>query len=167
MEGMGPHGGRADPILGASVFSGRTGAGVSGQGAINRDPGNPGRRVGLHRGRNRGRRGNPGKRLRHGPRAHGAAVRGRRVSPGPRGNGKRTPGRTPTVHRPGCYRGEDDHGGDPGGPGRRTGNAGTACYHPGEGDRSDSMGLTDGDGGPGTRPTGTVPSPRNSGGRTS
>ena len=54
MEGMGPHGGRADPILGASVFGGRTGAGVSGQGAINRDPGNPGRRVGLHRGRNRG-----------------------------------------------------------------------------------------------------------------
>ena len=37
MEGMGPHGGRADPILGASVFSGRTGAGVSGQGAIRGD----------------------------------------------------------------------------------------------------------------------------------
>ena len=55
MEGMGPHGGRADPILGASVFGGRTGAGVSGQSAINRDPGNPGRRVGLHRGRNRRR----------------------------------------------------------------------------------------------------------------
>ena len=95
------------------------------------------------------------------------AMRGRRVSPGPRGNGKRTPGRTPTVHRPGCYRGEDDHGGDPGGQGRRTGDAGTACYHPGEGDRSDSMGLRDGDGRPGTRTTGTVPSPRNSGGRTS
>ena len=55
MEGMGPHGGRADPILGASVFGGRTGAGVSGQSAINRDPGNPGRRVGFHRGRNRRR----------------------------------------------------------------------------------------------------------------
>ena len=85
-------------------------------------------------------------------------MRGRRVSPGPRGNGKRTPGRTPTLHRPGCYRGEDDHGRDPGGPGRGTGDAGTACYHPGEGDRSDSMGLRDGDGGPGTRTTGTVPS---------
>ena len=55
MEGMGPHGGRADPILGASVFGGRTSAGVSGQSAINRDSGNPGRRVGLHRGRNRRR----------------------------------------------------------------------------------------------------------------
>ena len=44
MEGMGPHGGRADPILGASVFGGRTSAGVSGQSAINRDSGNPGRR---------------------------------------------------------------------------------------------------------------------------
>ena len=54
MEGMGPHRGRADRIL-ASVFGGRTGAGVSGQSAINRDPGNPGRRVGLHRGRNRRR----------------------------------------------------------------------------------------------------------------
>ena len=42
-------------------------------------------------------------------------MRGRRVSPGPRGNGKRTPGQTPTVHRLGSDRGEDDHGGDPGG----------------------------------------------------
>ena len=40
---------------GASVFGGRTSTGVSGQSAINRDPGNPGRRVGLHRGRNRRR----------------------------------------------------------------------------------------------------------------
>ena len=55
MEGMGPHGGRADPILGASVFGGRTSAGVSGQSATNLDFGNPGRRVGLHRGRNRRR----------------------------------------------------------------------------------------------------------------
>ena len=94
-------------------------------------------------------------------------MRGRRVSPGPRGNGKRTPGRTPTVHHPGSDRGEDDHGGDPGGPGRGTGDAGTACHHPGEGDRSDSPGLRDGDGGQGTRTTGAVPSLRNSGGRTS
>ena len=71
------------------------------------------------------------------------------------------------AYRPGGYRGEEDHGRDPGGPGRGTGDAGTACHHPGEGDRSDSMGLRDGDGGPGTRTTGTVPSPRNSGGRTS
>ena len=49
----------------------------------------------------------------------------------------------------------------------RAGDAGTACHHPGEGDRSDSPGLRDGDGGPGTRTTGAVPSPRNSGGRTS
>ena len=55
MEGMGSHGGRADPILEASVFGGRTSTGVSGQSAINRDSGNPGRRVGLHRGRNRRR----------------------------------------------------------------------------------------------------------------
>ena len=84
-------------------------------------------------------------------------MRGRRVSPRPRGNGKRTPGRTPTVHRPGSDRGEDDHGGDPGGPSRGTGDAGTACRHPGEGDRSDSPGLRDGDGGPGPGPLGLCP----------
>ena len=52
MEGMGPHGGRADQILGATVFGGRTSAGVYGQSTTNRDSGNPGRRMGLHRGRN-------------------------------------------------------------------------------------------------------------------
>ena len=94
-------------------------------------------------------------------------MRGRRVSPGPRRDGKRTPGRTPTVHPPGSDRGEDDHRGDPGGLGGGTGDAGTARRLPGEGDRSDSPGLGDGDGGPRTRTTGAVPSPRNSGGRTS
>ena len=55
MEGMGPHGGRADQTLGATVFGGRTSAGVSGQSTTNRDSGNPGRRMGLHRGGNRRR----------------------------------------------------------------------------------------------------------------
>ena len=55
MEGMGPHGGRADQILGATVFGGRTSAGVSGQSTTHRDSGNPGRRMGLHRGGNQRR----------------------------------------------------------------------------------------------------------------
>ena len=71
------------------------------------------------------------------------------------------------MHRPGSDRGEDDHRGDPGGPGRGTGDAGTARRLPGEGDRSDFPGPGDGDGGPRTRTAGAVPSPRNSGGRTS
>ena len=52
MEEMGPHGGRADQVLGAAVFGGRTSAGVSGQSTTDRDPG---RRMGLHSGGNRRR----------------------------------------------------------------------------------------------------------------
>ena len=55
MEEMGPHGGRADQILGAAVFGGRTSAGVSGQSMTDRDSRNPGRRMGLHSGGNRRR----------------------------------------------------------------------------------------------------------------
>ena len=43
MEEMGPHGGRADQILGAAVFGGRKSAGVSGQSTTDRDSRNPGR----------------------------------------------------------------------------------------------------------------------------
>ena len=42
MEEMGPHGGRADQILGAAVFGGRTSAGVPGQSTTDRDARNPG-----------------------------------------------------------------------------------------------------------------------------
>ena len=52
MEEMGPHGGRADQVLGAAVFGGRTRAGVSGQSTTDRDSRNPGRRMGLHSGGN-------------------------------------------------------------------------------------------------------------------
>ena len=55
MEEMGPHGGRADQILGAAVFGGRTSAGVSGQSMTDRDSRNAGRRMGLHSGGNRRR----------------------------------------------------------------------------------------------------------------
>ena len=82
----------------------------------------------------------------------------------PHRDGKRTPGRTLTMHRPGSARGEDDTRRDPGGPGRGTGDAGTAHRLPGKGDRSDSPGPGDGDGGPRTRTAGAVPSPRNTGG---
>ena len=40
------------------------------------------------------------------------------------------------MHRPGSDRGEDGNRRDPGGPGRGTGNAGTAHRLPGKGDRS-------------------------------
>ena len=94
-------------------------------------------------------------------------MRGRRVPPGPHWDGKRTPGRTLTMHRPGSDRGEDGNRRDPGGPGRGTGDAGTAHRLPGKGDRSDSPGPGDGDGGPRTGTAGAVPSPRISGGRAS
>ena len=55
MEEMGPHGGRANQVLGAAVFGGRTSAGVSGQSTTDRDSRNPGGRLGLHSGRNRRR----------------------------------------------------------------------------------------------------------------
>ena len=55
MEEMGPHGGRADQILGAAVFGGRTSAGVSGQSTTDCDSRNAGRRMGLHSGGNRRR----------------------------------------------------------------------------------------------------------------
>ena len=55
MEEMGPHGGRANQVLGAAVFGRRTSAGVPGQGTTDRDSRNLGRRMGLHSGRNRRR----------------------------------------------------------------------------------------------------------------
>ena len=93
--------------------------------------------------------------------------RGRRVPPGPHRDGKRTPGRTLTMHHLGSDRGEDGNRRDPGGPGRRTGDAGTAHRLPGKGDHSDSPGPRDGDGGPRTGTAGAVPGPRNSQGRAS
>ena len=67
-------------------------------------------------------------------------MRGRRVSPRPRRDGKRTPGRTLTMHRLGSDRGEGGNRRDPGGPGRGIGDAGTAHHLPSKGDRSDSPG---------------------------
>ena len=55
MEEMGPHGGRANQVVGAAVFGGRTSAGVSGQSTTDCDSRNPGRRMGLHSGRNQRR----------------------------------------------------------------------------------------------------------------
>ena len=88
-------------------------------------------------------------------------MRGRRVSPGPRRDGKRTHGRTLTMHHPGSDRGEGGNRGNLGGPGRGTGDAGTTHRLPGKGDRSDSPGPRDGDGGPRTGTAGAVPGPRN------
>ena len=55
MEEMGPHGGRANQVLGAAVFSGRTSAGVPGHSTTDRDSRNLGRRMRLHSDRNRRR----------------------------------------------------------------------------------------------------------------
>ena len=55
MEEMGPHRGRANQVLGAAVFGRRTSTGVPGQSTTDRDSRNPGRRMGLHSGRNRRR----------------------------------------------------------------------------------------------------------------
>ena len=91
-----------------------------------------------------------------------AAMRGCRVSPGPRWDGKRTHGRTFTMHHPGSHRGEGGNRGNLGGPGRGVGDAGTTHRLTGKGDRSYSPGPRDGDGGSRTRTAGAVPGPRNS-----
>ena len=101
----------------------------------------------------------------HGTRAHGATMGGRHVSPRPRRDRKRTHGRTLTMHHPGSDRGEGGNRGNLGGSGRGTGDAGTTHRLPGKGDRSDSPGPRDGDGGSRTRTAGAVPGPRNSRGR--
>ena len=88
-----------------------------------------------------------------------------RVSPGPRRDGKRTHGRTFTMHHPGSHRGEGGNRGTLGGPGCGAGNAGTTHRLPGKGDRSYSPGPRDGDGGSRTRTVWAVPGPRNSRGR--
>ena len=92
-------------------------------------------------------------------------MRGRRVPSGPRRDGKRTHWRTLTMHHPGSDRGEGGNRRDLGGPGRGTGDAGFTHRLPGKGDRSDSPGPRDGDGGLRTGTTGAVPGPRNSRGR--
>ena len=89
-------------------------------------------------------------------------MRGRRVSPGPCRDGKRTHGRTLTMHHPGSDRGEGGNRGNLGGPGRGTGDAGITHRLPGKGDCSDSPGPGDGDGGPRTGTAGAVPGPRTS-----